>query len=170
VQDAYRSAKERQGALDFDDLESRTRRLLNDYPHVRARYRGAEFRHLLVDEFQDTNAAQWDIIRARADLETPGSLFVAADPKQKASTISEARTSVFGGVQGQISGIGRAGCAAGAFVPHTRAAWTTVQCPLRRLLVPNEDSPVRGFEVALGEPMTAERITRRAMRLPSNCS
>src|SRR5690606_26499100 len=64
VQQAYRNAKTARAALDFDDLERLTCDVLREYPHVRERYCGREFMHLLVDEFQDTNAVQWKIVQA----------------------------------------------------------------------------------------------------------
>jgi DNA helicase-2/ATP-dependent DNA helicase PcrA len=45
-------------AMDFDDLLVRAVNLLELFPEVRARYQQA-FRHLLVDEYQDTNHAQY---------------------------------------------------------------------------------------------------------------
>ncbi|MBC7813099.1 MAG: UvrD-helicase domain-containing protein, partial [Burkholderiales bacterium] len=78
VRIAYQQVKAMQGALDFNDLELHTRDLLYNNPQseaVRARY-AVEFRHVLVDEFQDTNAAQWDIVRALASPDEPGRLFV----------------------------------------------------------------------------------------------
>jgi DNA helicase-2/ATP-dependent DNA helicase PcrA len=50
------------GAVDFDDLLLLTVRLLTEVPEVLAWYRGL-WRHLLVDEYQDTNRAQYRIIR-----------------------------------------------------------------------------------------------------------
>ena len=50
------------GAADFDDLLLLTVRLLQDVPEVLAWYRGL-WRHVLVDEYQDTNRAQYRIIR-----------------------------------------------------------------------------------------------------------
>ncbi len=50
------------GAVDFDDLLLLTVRLLEDVPEVLAWYRGL-WRHVLVDEYQDTNRAQYRIIR-----------------------------------------------------------------------------------------------------------
>ena len=50
------------GAVDFDDLLLSTVRLLADVPEVLAWYRGL-WRHVLVDEYQDTNRAQYRIIR-----------------------------------------------------------------------------------------------------------
>lgn len=50
------------GALDFDDLLLETVRLLRDHSAVRQRYQ-AQFKHILVDEYQDTNAAQYQIIK-----------------------------------------------------------------------------------------------------------
>jgi DNA helicase-2/ATP-dependent DNA helicase PcrA len=45
------------GGLDFGELILRAHRMLVDHPHVRARVAG-RFRHVLVDEFQDTNFSQ----------------------------------------------------------------------------------------------------------------
>jgi DNA helicase-2/ATP-dependent DNA helicase PcrA len=49
-------------AVDFDDLLTLVVRLFREHPDVLGRWR-ARFRHVLVDEFQDTNAAQWELVR-----------------------------------------------------------------------------------------------------------
>ena len=49
-------------ALDFDDLIMTTVRLLQQHPDVAERYR-RRFRHVLVDEYQDTNHAQYVLVR-----------------------------------------------------------------------------------------------------------
>src|SRR5262249_23192482 len=49
-------------ALDFDDLLLMTVKVLRDHDDVLARW-PARCAHLLVDEFQDTNAAQWEMVR-----------------------------------------------------------------------------------------------------------
>jgi len=49
-------------ALDFDDLLVTTVELLQAFPEVRETYR-RRFRHVLVDEYQDTNSAQYALIR-----------------------------------------------------------------------------------------------------------
>ncbi len=61
VADAYELYERellRFNAMDFDDLLVRAVNLLELFPEVRARYQHA-FRHLLVDEYQDTNHAQY---------------------------------------------------------------------------------------------------------------
>ncbi len=50
------------GAVDFDDLLLKTVQLLQDVPEAVAWYRGL-WRYVLVDEYQDTNRAQYRIIR-----------------------------------------------------------------------------------------------------------
>jgi DNA helicase-2/ATP-dependent DNA helicase PcrA len=50
------------GALDFGDLIARSFRLLHERPHVRERV-ARRFRHVLVDEYQDTNFAQGMLLR-----------------------------------------------------------------------------------------------------------
>jgi DNA helicase-2/ATP-dependent DNA helicase PcrA len=52
-------------AVDFDDLLLYTARLLEDSPSVRDKY-AQRFRHVLVDEFQDTNLAQYALIKQLA--------------------------------------------------------------------------------------------------------
>ncbi len=52
----------RMNAMDFDDLLFRTVNLLELYPEVRERYSNA-FRHVLVDEYQDTNHAQYRMLQ-----------------------------------------------------------------------------------------------------------
>jgi DNA helicase-2/ATP-dependent DNA helicase PcrA len=47
--------------VDFDDLLIWTVRLLVDNPSVRERY-ARRFEHVLVDEFQDTNRAQYELL------------------------------------------------------------------------------------------------------------
>jgi DNA helicase II / ATP-dependent DNA helicase PcrA len=49
-------------AMDFDDLIMATVRLLQNHPHVAEHYR-RRFRHVLVDEYQDTNHAQYVLVR-----------------------------------------------------------------------------------------------------------
>ncbi len=52
--------------VDFDDLLLWAVHLLREYPEVRARY-SRHYQHLLVDEFQDTNAVQYHLVRLLAD-------------------------------------------------------------------------------------------------------
>ena len=66
-------------ALDFDDLLNETRNLL--YRNDEAReYLGGRFRYILVDEFQDTNAVQYEIIKLLASVH--GNLFAVGDDDQ----------------------------------------------------------------------------------------
>jgi len=66
-------------ALDFDDLLLWTVRLLREQSEVRAAYQ-RRYAHLLVDEFQDTNTAQYELLRLLARPEPD--LFVVGDPDQ----------------------------------------------------------------------------------------
>ncbi len=58
---AYSTAKERESALDFEDLQLATRDLLRDHPPIREREQ-LRFRQIMVDEFQDTNRLQCELI------------------------------------------------------------------------------------------------------------
>lgn len=58
IYDAYQVACDRAGLVDFAELLLRAHELLRDNRHVREHYQ-RRFRHILVDEFQDTNAIQY---------------------------------------------------------------------------------------------------------------
>ena len=60
---AYQEGLAREGALDFDDLIAHSVALLERDADTRSRYAG-RFRHVLVDEFQDTNHAQLRLVAA----------------------------------------------------------------------------------------------------------
>lgn len=53
------------GAMDFDDLLFKTNVLLRDFPEVLYKYQG-KFKYILVDEYQDTNHAQYLIVKKLA--------------------------------------------------------------------------------------------------------
>lgn len=59
---AYTQELKRNNAFDFDDLIAETVHLMRSFPEVRAQYQ-RKFRHVLVDEYQDTNHAQYALIR-----------------------------------------------------------------------------------------------------------
>ncbi len=68
---AYQARLQAAGALDFDDLIMTTVNLLQAFPDVRERYR-RRFRHVLVDEYQDTNHAQYALVRELCGEATVG--------------------------------------------------------------------------------------------------
>ena len=65
VAERYRQSLEAAGALDFDDLLLRSVSLLKGDAAVRERWQH-RFRYLLVDEYQDTNQAQYELVRLLA--------------------------------------------------------------------------------------------------------
>ncbi|MGD1996898.1 MAG: UvrD-helicase domain-containing protein [Anaerolineae bacterium] len=75
----YQERLRASGGLDFDDLLIETVVLFREHPEVLSRYQ-ERFRHILVDEFQDTNMAQYVLLRQLTNLDH--SLFVVADEDQ----------------------------------------------------------------------------------------
>lgn len=90
----YARRKRDAHVLDFNDLETQARALLQNHAAVRERYR-SEMASLLVDEFQDTNGAQRDLLYALADLTAPNRLFVVGDGKQSIYGFRGADVTVF---------------------------------------------------------------------------
>ena len=103
---AYQRLKAQQQALDFTDLEWHAHRLLADagyatYMQVRL---DARYRHILIDEFQDTNPLQWQVLQSwlAAYGEAEGgeaaerpSVFIVGDPKQSIYRFRRAEPRVF---------------------------------------------------------------------------
>lgn len=59
----YEKLRQTAGALDFDDLLLEVVRLFREAPDIRAKWQAA-FKHILIDEYQDTNAAQYAIVKS----------------------------------------------------------------------------------------------------------
>ena len=79
VYDTYCRRCKQNGAMDFDDLLLQTNILLRDCPDVLAKYQQL-FQYILVDEYQDTNYAQYIIIRRLSQLH--GRVCVVGDDAQ----------------------------------------------------------------------------------------
>ena len=59
---AYEKALKEAAALDFDDLLTKTVELLQNSPEIRQKWQ-RQFEHILIDEYQDTNAVQYALIK-----------------------------------------------------------------------------------------------------------
>jgi DNA helicase-2/ATP-dependent DNA helicase PcrA len=90
VMERYQGVLRAAGALDFDDLLLRAVALLEHDPAVRAAWR-ARFPYLLVDEYQDTNRAQYELVRLLAGA--GGNLTVVGDEDQSIYSWRGARIS-----------------------------------------------------------------------------
>jgi DNA helicase-2/ATP-dependent DNA helicase PcrA len=75
----YERRKRSAGALDFDDLISETVRLFRDHPEILEHYQ-ERFRYILIDEYQDTNRAQYQLVNLLADKY--GNVCVVGDADQ----------------------------------------------------------------------------------------
>jgi DNA helicase-2/ATP-dependent DNA helicase PcrA len=81
----YQQRLIRANAMDFDDLILKTVEVLQRYPEAKARFR-SRFRHVLVDEYQDTNHAQYILVKELVGTElegqSPAELCVVGDADQ----------------------------------------------------------------------------------------
>ena len=91
---AYGAAKERESALDFEDLQLAARDLLRDDPAVRER-ESWRFRSIMVDEFQDTNRLQCEIVDLLAEGPDGKELFFVGDEFQSIYRFRHADVEVF---------------------------------------------------------------------------
>ncbi len=97
----FEALKRSRRVMDFADLEIHVDRLLGDEgqgPYLQARL-DARYRHVLLDEFQDTNPVQWRILLAwlgayDADAWRP-SVFMVGDPKQSIYRFRRADARIF---------------------------------------------------------------------------
>ena len=90
-------------ALDFDDLQIKTMHLLRENESVRAGL-ASKFKHIMVDEFQDTNFLQYDIFLKLINGFVGGAkLFVVGDPKQSIYRFRNAQVEVSYETEKQVS-------------------------------------------------------------------
>lgn len=99
--ECYQNLKTDQRVFDFADLEWQAYRLLSNeefaaYLHARL---DARYKHILLDEFQDTNPLQWNIVSAwlaaYGDDASRPSVFIVGDPKQSIYRFRRAEPRVF---------------------------------------------------------------------------
>lgn len=76
--EAYEALKRKEGVVDFDDLLVYSATLLENHPEIATAY-GRHYSHILVDEFQDTNAVQFAIIQALSTHAVTISVFADDD-------------------------------------------------------------------------------------------
>lgn len=78
----YENALNNNNAIDFDDMLMLAVKLLEKCPEVREKY-FSRFKHILVDEFQDTNQAQYSLVRMLyTNNETEGKMARGQEDKQ----------------------------------------------------------------------------------------
>jgi DNA helicase-2/ATP-dependent DNA helicase PcrA len=65
VYPVYQKILHRASALDFDDLLNRTVSMFEDFPEIRTKWRNL-FTYIMIDEYQDTNSAQYTLIKLLA--------------------------------------------------------------------------------------------------------
>jgi len=101
---SYGAAKERESALDFEDLQLAARDLLRDDLAVRER-ESWRFRSIMVDEFQDTNRLQCEIVDLLAEGPDGKELFFVGDEFQSIYRFRHADVEVFRDRRDQSGGV-----------------------------------------------------------------
>ncbi len=97
----YQCIKRERGLLDYTDVEWRAWLLLNhsDYAAYMHYKLDASYRHILLDEFQDTNPLQWQIMKswleASAEVQSQPKVFLVGDPKQSIYRFRRAEPRLF---------------------------------------------------------------------------
>ncbi len=79
IQTQFRDHKKRHNQMDFDDLLTYTLELLKEHESIRIKTAG-DIRHLMIDEFQDTNALQVDLAELMSSVH--GNFFAVGDDAQ----------------------------------------------------------------------------------------
>ena len=85
----YEKRLQQANAMDFDDLIMKTVQVLQKFPEAKARFR-SRFRHILVDEYQDTNHAQYQLVKELTGVEGDGF------PLAELCVVGDADQSIYG--------------------------------------------------------------------------
>jgi ATP-dependent helicase/nuclease subunit A len=99
---AYREAKDRESALDFEDLQLLARELLQQHPEIRER-ESWRFRSIMVDEFQDTNRLQCELVDLLAHDDSE--IFFVGDEFQSIYRFRHADVEVFRERRESVGGV-----------------------------------------------------------------
>ena len=99
--EAYQTLKRERQVIDYGDIEWRAYQLLTSGDHAAyMQYKlDQRFRHILLDEFQDTNPLQWLTLKAwfaaAAEADSVPTVFVVGDPKQSIYRFRRAESRLF---------------------------------------------------------------------------
>jgi ATP-dependent helicase/nuclease subunit A len=157
--------KQKLSVVDFDDLQLRTLKLLNEHPQLMTRI-SERYRFFLVDEFQDTNGLQRDLM-LKLGLRPGANLFIVGDRKQSIYGFRGADVDVFREMTDAIKAAG------GVEQPlhlNFRSQRPLIDClnfvfaktfqPSRQVGIPPEQLPELGY--VEHEASVAEREARDA--------
>lgn len=100
--DLFAQAKRSRSAVDFDDLEDFSLRLLEANDTLRS-YTQMRYEHILMDEVQDTNPQQWRLVKL---LRTPGCFFAVGDVNQAIYGFRHARPEGFVAFRQEVESAG----------------------------------------------------------------
>ncbi|MDZ7820904.1 MAG: UvrD-helicase domain-containing protein [Candidatus Marinimicrobia bacterium] len=149
----YLEVRKNRNVLDFSDIILFTHRLLRDNPDIRQKL-AQRYRHVMVDEFQDTNPVRWEIIRsiflsAGAEGEDNGiRLFIVGDRKQSIYRFNNADVTVMNDAETLIR---ERGGEILDFNDNYRSAENFIDKGINRIfgdaqIMPPEDSPRKPYE------------------------
>jgi len=187
----YQTLKAEQRVFDFTDLEWQAYRLLTNpdyaaYLHSRL---DARYKHILLDEFQDTNPLQWSIVRAW--LEAYGddggkpNVFIVGDPKQSIYRFRRAEPRVFSAARAMLEAQGAAILRTNQtrrnataiidalnsslqtnplFFPQTTCAQTTGAVWRLPLIQTTQDPPLASSMLTLRDPLNTPRAEEADVR------
>ncbi|HTD05413.1 UvrD-helicase domain-containing protein [Undibacterium sp.] len=157
--DCYQALKSDQRVFDFADLEWQAYRLLSNeeyaaYLHSRL---DARYKHILLDEFQDTNPLQWSIVQAWLDAygddAARPSVFVVGDPKQSIYRFRRAEPRVFSAARMMLA-------RQGAYVLRTNQTRRNAQAVVEVLNRSMQENPIYAPQT------TASALAGEVWRLP----
>ncbi len=179
---AYQEAKAQQGVIDFADAEWLACRLLQSEEHAPglALKLDARYRHLLLDEFQDTNPLQWQALSTwlteARDAESDMTVFMVGDPKQAIYRFRRGEARVFDAAADflhthfgaarfahnqtrrlapdVVSGLNRVFAGEDWFEPHTHAPENAARAGALRCLPLGADKAETAVASGLRNPLT----------------
>lgn len=97
----YSEKKSARNVLDFSDVIIKTHELLSRHKDIRKQI-GKRYRHIMLDEFQDTNPMRWEIIRMIFEAGKDIRLFIVGDRKQSIFRFNHADVTVMNKAQALV--------------------------------------------------------------------
>ncbi len=146
---AYKRLLREEGALDFSDLINETLRLFKERPHILAEFR-KRFRYILVDEFQDTNWAQYELVKLLAG--TDRNVTVVGDDDQSIYRFRGASVSNILDFEHDFAGAARV-----VLTQNYRSHQEILDCAYAFIQHNNPDR----LEVTLGEGLSKRLVAER---------